>query len=229
MNHRRIRLMALTLVATGTALLVACNDEPAAESSSSTTEQPATTAEVSTSNSTTTSSPPETTTTASTGAPTTSAPTTTPPMTQPTIASDDWPAILTELSRRRVSLYAAPDLTRIGEYCMPATECAAQLEAQLGDYIARGEHVEGQRPFTVVAVENVLQGDPSPAGTLVDVVFIVGPTALPAARIVDTNGNVIDELSISTTNTRGVFTLVEWNDPSLPYRLVRAEDLGPVG
>ena len=230
MNHRRIRLMSLTLAAIGIAVLAGCNDdEPAADSSSSTTEQAPTTTDISTTSSPATSAPPETTTTPATVAPTTAATTTPPPTTQPNIAPGDWEAILDELSRRRVSLYAAPDLARIGEYCMPATECAAQLEAQLGDYIARGEHIEGQQPFTVVAVENVLQGDPSPAGTLVDVVFVVGPTALPPARIVDANGNVVDELSVTTTNTRGVFTLVEWNDPALPYRLVRAEDLGPAG
>ena len=39
-----------------------------------------------------------------------------------------------------------------------------QLEAQLGDAIAKGQHIEGQQPFTIVAVENVLEGEPSPRG-----------------------------------------------------------------
>ena len=143
------------------------------------------------------------------------------------MAPDDWPAILTELSRRRVALYAAPDLSRIGEYCVPTSDCARQLEAQLGDAIAKGQHIEGQQPFTIVAVENVLEGEPSPLGTLTDVELVVGPTATPPPRIVDANGNTVEVLTGSTTNTRGVYTLAKWDDPVLPWRVFSVRTLGP--
>jgi hypothetical protein len=218
MNRRLTAILLAVAV-----LAVGCSDDDTADPSTaataatapSTTEAPTTTAAPTTS---TTEAPPTTT-----APPSTASPASTPA----TIAADDWPAILTELSRRQVALYAAPDLSRIGEYCMPATDCARQLEAQLGDYIARGEHVEGQQPFTVVAVEKVLEGEPSPLGAITDVVFVVGPTALPAARIVDANGNVVDTLSTTTTNTRGRFLLAKWDDAALPWRLVMAESLGP--
>ena len=144
---------------------------------------------------------------------TTSPPTTTtshhdhdapPPTTPTTIAPDDWPAILEELSRRRVALYAAPDLARIGEYCVPDTDCAGQLAGP-----ARRLHRRGAAHRRAAAVRRRrdregARGEPSPAGELVTIVFVVGPTALPPARIVDANGNVVDELSVTTTNTRGL-------------------------
>jgi hypothetical protein len=151
-----------------------------------------------------------------------------PPTTPSTITPGDWPAILTELSRRRVALYAAPDLARIGEYCMPATNCADNLQAQLGDFINRGEHIEGQQPFTIIDVEKVLDGQPGPGGAVTDVVFVVGPTATPAPRIVNSNGEVVEELAGSTTNTRVLFTLVAWEDPVLPWRVVKTETLGGI-
>lgn len=212
-------IVALSLVAAG------CNDdEPSADPTTEGTlsTSPPSTEAVTTEPSTTTSTTTTTTTAVPTTPPPTAGPTTVPP-----IAEDDWPAILNELSRRRVALYAAPDLTRIGEYCMPATDCAASLEAQLGDYIARGEHIEGQKPFTIVEILDVSVGVPSPAGTLAEILFVVAPTSPPPARIVDAANNVVDELSLTTTPTKGRFTLAKWDDPALPWRLVLAEDLGP--
>jgi hypothetical protein len=216
MNRRLTAILLAVAV-----LAVGCSDDDTADPSTLAT---ATTAPTTTGVSTTTAEP-----TSTTEAPaTTSPPSTSTASTVPTtIAADDWPAILTELSRRRVALYAAPDVSRIGEYCVPTSDCARQLEAQLGDYIARGEHIEGQQPFSVVSVEKVLEGEPSPYGTLTDLVFIVGPTALPPARIVDANGNVVDTLSVTTTNTRGHFVLAKSADPALPWRVFMAEDLGP--
>jgi hypothetical protein len=212
----------LTAILLSVAMLaVACSDDDAGDPS---TTAPATTSPTTTEAPITTLEP----TTSTTESPTSTAPpsTTTPPTSPTTIAVDDWPAILTELSRRRVTLYAAPDLSRIGEYCVPSTECAAQLEAQLGDAIARGQHIEGQQPFTVVAIEKVLEGEASPFAALTDVVFVVGPTASPPPRIVDSNGSVVEELTGSTTNTRVIFTVAKWDDSALPWRVVRTETLG---
>jgi hypothetical protein len=216
---------ALTVAAATTLLTIsACNngDDDSADTASSTSP-----AESSTE---TTSTIPPTTTSSSTSTSSTSTSTTatsaTPP---PTIAEGDWEAILEELARRRVALYAAPDLARIGDYCAPGSECAASLETQLGDAISKGQHIEGQRPFDVIAIEQALVGEQDPgAPPVASVIFVVAPTTPPPARLVDAAGNVVDELALTTTNTRGAFTLVSWDsDPTLPWRVVLAEDLGP--
>ena len=183
---------------------------------------------VSTTSSPATTAPPETTTTPATVAPTTAATTTPPPTTPPTIAPDDWEAILEELGRRRVALYAAPDLARIGEYCAPGTDCATRLETQLGDAIARGQHIEGQQPFDVIAIEQALVSEPSPAARVANVIFVIAPETPPPARLVDAAGNVVDEFELNTTESRVAFTLASWeSDPSLPWRVVQAETLRP--
>ena len=98
---------------------------------------------------------------------------------------------------------------------MPATNCDDNLQAQLGDFIDRGEHIEGQQPFTVIDVEKVLDGQPGPGGAVTDVVFVVGPTASRPLESSTRNGEVVEELAGSTTNTRVLFTLVAWKDPAL--------------
>ena len=231
MNHRRIRLVSLTLAAIGTAVLAGCNDEPSADSSSSTTEQTPTTTEVSTTSSPATTAPPETTTTPATVAPTTAATTTPPPTTPPTIAPDDWEAILEELGRRRVALYAAPDLARIGEYCAPGTDCATLLETQLGDAIARGHHIEGQQPFDVIAIEQALVSEePSPAAARRQR-HLRHRSRNAAPRSAGRRRRQRRRRASSSTppSHGGPSRWRSWeSDPSLPWRVVQAEDL-PTG
>jgi hypothetical protein len=60
-------------------------------------------------------------------------------------------------------------------------------------------------------------------------VFVVAPETPPPARLVDAAGNVVDEFELSTSQTRGAYTLVSWeSDPALPWRVVLAENLGEV-
>jgi hypothetical protein len=227
MRPSRVRYAPVVAVAVLAISTAACSDDDDPTVAASTSTAVVTTEAVETTLGATTSTAPPTTTPPST-APTPTVPATSAPATTPlSIAPGDWAAILTELSRRRVALYAAPDLSRIGEYCMPATNCADNLQAQFGDMINRGEHVEGQQPFTVINVEKVLEGQPGPGGAVTQVVFTIGPTASPAPRIVNSNGDVDEVLTGPTTNTRGVFTLARWDaDPALPWRVVLAEDLG---
>ena len=59
------------------------------------------------------------------------------------------------------------------------------LEAQLGDAIARGQHIEGQQPFTSSRSSRRSVGEPTPARQPADVVFIIAPNepaAGPACR-----------------------------------------------
>ena len=222
MTSRRKRAAVIIVSLT---LLAACSDDDNADPPSTSAQQTVT------ESTPTTNAPPTTaSTTTTTEAPTTtSAPTTPPTTTQTTIAPDDWEGILEALSARRVALYAAPDLSRVNEYCAPESDCASRLETQLGDAIAKGQHVEGQRPFDVVEVVQASVGEQEPgAPAIAGILFIVAPTTPPPPRLVDANGNVVEELSLTTTPTRGRFTLVAWEDPTLPWRVVLAEDLGPV-
>ena len=133
----------------------------------------------------------------------------------------------TELSRRRVALYAAPDLARIGEYCMPATDCADQLQAQLGDAIARGEHIEGQQPFDVIAIERCSMARPSP-GRRRHRRRIRRRSRPPPARSDRRRRRQRRRraVELDTTNTRVLSRSPVGVDPSLPWRVVQAETLG---
>jgi hypothetical protein len=111
---------------------------------------------------------------------------------------------------------------------MPSTECARSLETQLGDAIAKGQHIEGQRPFDVVEIVQASFDGRTPAdSTVAQILFIIAPESPPPAQLVDDAGNVIDELSLTTTRMRGRFTLAKWDDPVLPWRVVQIENLGP--
>ena len=226
MSFHRVRLAAVVATVVLAVCAAGCSDDddPSGAPSTSTVT---TTEVVETTVATTTSTAPPTTPPPPSTAPTTTVPMTSPPSTTPpTIAPDDWPAILTELSRRQVALYAAPDLSRIGEYCAPGTDCATRLETQLSDAIARGLHVEGQQPFDVIAIEQATVSDPSPAARVANIIFVIAPETPPPARLVDAAGNVVDEFELNTTESRGSFTLASWeSDPSLPWRVVQAETL----
>lgn len=218
----------------GAAILAAsCSDDTSTTTSSTAVTIAGSPATTTTAVTTTSATIAATTTTAST----TSNPTTTsvaidtaPTSTAVTpIAPDDWKAVLEELARRRVALYAAPDLSQIDGYCASGSDCASGLETQLADAIAKGQHVEGQHPFEVLEVSDASVTDAGGGGQRVaTVTFIAGPDSPPAARLVDDAGNVIDTLSVTTTESRGRFTLVAVDDPILPWRVLLAEDVGPV-
>ena len=214
-------------VAVATLLLIAAcsGDDDSADPVNSTT--PVASSTETTNTIATTTQPSSSTTSTPT---TTAAPPTSPPTAPPTtIAEGDWEAILEELARRRVALYAAPDVSRIGEYCAPDTDCAARLETQLSDAVAKRQHIEGQQPFDVIAIEQALVSEPSPAARVANMVFVIAPETPPPARLVDAAGNVVDEFVLNTSKSRVAFTLASWeSDPALPWRVVLAETLGSV-
>lgn len=220
--------LLLCLVAT-----VSCSSGSSSSTTASTAPSTTTTVASTTASSTTTT---DLATTTSAGTTTSTSTTTIAVDTAPTstvatpIAADDWKAVLEELDRRVVSLYAQPDLARIGDYCATGSDCASGLESQLSDAIAKGEHVEGQHSFEVTEVTNATVGDPTPTGQRIATVeFVIAPDSPPPARLVDAQGNLVDTLSVTTTPSRGRFTLVSVDDPILPWRLLLAESLGPAG
>ena len=80
------------------------------------------------------------------------------------IAADDWEAILEELSRRRVVAVrgAGPVADRRVLHAGRPT-APPQLETQLGDAIAKGQHIEGQQPSTSSRSCRRSIGEPTPA------------------------------------------------------------------
>jgi hypothetical protein len=149
----------------------------------------------------------------------------TTPTVPTSIAADDCNEILEELNRRAESLYAAPDLSRVRDYCVPRSESARGIETQLGDYINRGEHIEGQKPFEVL---EIIDAATTEDGRAAEVMFVVAPDTGPAARIVNAAGDIVDTLSMTTTKSKGEFTLAWVGDPVLPWRVEHIENLGPV-
>ena len=67
------------------------------------------------------------------------------------------------LARRRVALYAAPDLSRIGEYCVPQATAPPARDSARRLPSHRGQHVEGQQPFDVVEIVQASVGEHGPA------------------------------------------------------------------
>ena len=86
---------------------------------------------------------------------------------RPADRARDWPAILAEdwHADSRPVRGARPG-SRSSEYCVPATDCARRSsKLSSADTIAKGQHVEGQQPFTVVASQtcaNSYEGASSP-------------------------------------------------------------------
>lgn len=184
------------------------------------------------STSTTTSSTSSTTT--STGAPTTtgssstvtSSPAPTSASTSVPVPSGDFRVIVEDLGRRRQSLYAQPDVTRIGEVCADDSQCFEQLNVQLGDLATKGWKVVEADPFTVLdARVEKFDGDTLEASLLVTVVAIVERPE-NGGRIVDAGGTTVANVEAETAvgfNSEGRYILARVGPANDPWRLVSQE------
>ena len=181
------------------------------------------------------------TTTSSTSITTTStrAPTTTsssPPVTSssgPTSASTsvplpsgDFRVIVEDLGRRRQSLYAQPDVARIGEVCADDSQCFEQLNVQLGDLATKGWKVVEADPFTVLdARVEKFDGDTIETSLLVTIVAVVERPA-NGGRIVDAGGNTVANVEAETAvgfNSEGRYILARVGPAEDPWRLASQE------
>ena len=224
MNHRPI-LLAVLLT------LTACSsDNP--KTAPSTTTSPAT------AESTKTTSAPSTTTTStttvdastSTSATATTEPVTTDPST--TIAGEvNWLTVLQTLGQRRQDLYAAPEVSRIPEVCGDQSQCADQLNVQLGDLAKKGWRVAGADRYVVLdARVEKFDGGTLDTSLLVTVVVVIRRPA-NAGTIVDSSGSLIADVQAQTTpghNARGRFLLARVGPADDPWRLVSQDTLPEV-
>jgi hypothetical protein len=161
---------------------------------------------------------------------TTTAPVATAPPAE--VALDDFEFIIEELSRRRVAMYAAPNLDLIAGICVPGSECDALYQAQIGEQIDLGERTVGEPSADVTEFEIIgFNGPTLEESRGVVVRYVSAPLGTDLGAIVDRDGNVVIELSVENPDKagRGEVTLFRSDDdPSLPWRIFNQKSLGPV-
>ena len=175
----------------------------------------------------------------SSSAPTTTVPTTstavepssTVPVVEGTVelALDDFESILEELSRRKVALYAAPNLDSIAQVCSPDSECADQYSAQLTDAISKGYRTVGGLPVDVLSFEVLgFDGTSLEESSAVTIDYVVAPLPEEQGQVVDAAGAVVFTLvSPGEGPQRARVVLVRSDDGALPWRIATEQSLGP--
>lgn len=236
MNHRPIVLAILLTVA-------ACSSEGSANDS----QPPTTTAASSTSPTTTAASTTATTTAASALTSTSTSapiPSTTIPVTEPATTDQstvvatttsggpiDWISVIQTLGQRRQDLYAGPDVTLIPEVCGDQSQCADQLNTQIGDLATKGWKVVGADPYVVLdASIEKFDGDTLEDSLLITVVAVIQRPA-EAGTIVDSAGSIVADVQAQTTvgnNARGRFLLARVGPSEDPWRIVSQDTLPEV-
>ena len=161
---------------------------------------------------------------------TTIGPATTDPTT--TVAGAiDWLNVVQTLGQRRQDLYANPGISRIPEVCGDKSQCADQLNVQIGDLANKGWRVTGADPYIVVeATVEKFDGDSLDTSLLVTVVAVIQRPA-QAGTIVDSSGAVVAAVEAQTTpghNAHGRFLLARVGPADDPWRLVSQDTLPEV-
>jgi hypothetical protein len=218
----KLRSTLLALVLFGGA--AACSDDHG-QTSTSTTDTVATTSTTDTTPTTATTAVPSTTNPDSTSEPTSTGPTT-------TVAGDaDWLAVVQTLGQRRQDLYANPDVSRIAEVCADKSQCADQLNVQIGDLASKGWRVKDADPFVPLnARVEKFDGSTVDTSLLVSVIVVI-ERANNAGTIVDASGAVVAPVEPSTSpghNAQGRFTLGRVGPAEDPWRLVSQDTLPEV-
>jgi hypothetical protein len=246
MNHRHTLLTAILLTVTACTNDNATNPTPPTNEAATTPATPTTTAAgpnvtstTASATSTTTPTPTASSTTAGTTSPTTS-PGTTPPTTNPpiptvsttTIAGPvDWTAVIQTLGQRRQNLYATPDLSRIPEVCGDQSQCANQLNTQIGDLATKGWKVVDADPYTVLdAHVEKFDGDTLETSLLVTVIAVV-KRPVSAGQIVDSTGATVASVVAETPvgrNTENRTILARTGPDIDPWRIVSQQRLREV-
>lgn len=209
------------------AALAGCSGDDGDATPSTSTTIPSTST---TSSATTTST---TRSTTSTIAPTTTDTGTVSSSSAPTTASTSVPTpsgdfrlIIEDLGRRRQSLYAQPDVARIGEVCADDSQCFEQLDVQLGDLATKGWKVVDADPFTVLdARVEKFDGDTIDTSLLVTVVAVVERPE-NGGRIVDAGGAAVASVDAETEvgfNSEGRYILARVGPAEDPWRLASQE------
>jgi hypothetical protein len=243
MNHRHTLLTAILLTVTACTNDNATNPTPPTNEAATTPATPTTTAAgpnvtstTASATSTTTPTPTASSTTAGTTSPTTSpGPTTNPPI--PTVSTTtiagpvDWTAVIQTLGQRRQNLYATPDLSRIPEVCGDQSQCANQLNTQIGDLATKGWKVVDADPYTVLdAHVEKFDGDTLETSLLVTVIAVVKrPDS--AGQIVDSTGATVASVVAETPvgrNTENRTILARTGPDSDPWRIVSQQRLREV-
>jgi hypothetical protein len=207
------------------AVLAGCSGDDDGNATPSTSSAiPSTSTTTSSTSSTTTSTIAPTNTNTSSTVTSSSAPTTA--STSVPAPSGDFRAVIENLGRRRQSLYAQPDVARIGEVCADDSQCFEQLNVQLGDLATKGWKVVEADPFTVLdARVEKFDGDTLETSLLVTVVAVVERPE-NGGRIVDAGGTTIANVEAETEvgfNSEGRYILARVGPADDPWRLASQE------
>lgn len=206
-------------------VLAGCSSDDSGDATPSTSSAipSASTATTSTSSTTTSTIAPTTTNTSST---VTSSSARTTASTSVPAPSGDFRAIVEDLGRRRQSLYAEPDVARIGEVCADDSQCFEQLNVQLGDLATKGWKVVEADPFIVLdARVEKFDGDTLETSLLVTVVAVVERPE-NGGRIVDAGGATVANVEAETEvgfNSEGRYILARVGPGDDPWRLASQE------
>lgn len=144
---------------------------------------------------------------------------------------DDWLGVVQTLGQRRQDIYGAPDLSSIPAVCGDQSQCAEQLNVQIGDLANKGWKVIGADPYVVLGANvEKFDGDSIETSLLVTVVAVIQRPA-EAGTIVDSSGAVIADVQAQTTpghNSKGRFLLARVGPVDDPWRLVSQDTLPEV-
>jgi hypothetical protein len=143
----------------------------------------------------------------------------------------DWTSVIQTLGQRRQDLYATPDLSRIPEVCGDQSQCANQLNTQIGDLATKGWKVVDADPYTVLdAHVEKFDGDTLETSLLVTVIAVVKrPDS--AGQIVDSTGATVASVVAETPvgrNTENRTILARTGPDSDPWRIVSQQRLREV-
>ena len=126
---------------------------------------------------------------------------------------------------------AAPDTSRIPTVCGDQSQCADQLNVQIGDLANKGWKVNGADPYVVLsATVEKFDGADLETSLLVTVVAVIQRPA-EAGTIVDSSGAVVADVEAQTTpghNAQGRFLLARVGPAEDPWRLVSQDTLPEV-
>lgn len=230
---RRLRTDALISRAAILALaLTACTSDDTSDQSATTTTKPttsvATTAEPTASAPHPATSAPPATTKATTSSTTTEVPGTTPQTSTTVAGAPDWVAIITALSTTLNEIQAAPDVSRVTEYCIIDTACYATHSAAIQQLVDNGWRTVDRPVYPVLSAELASTVDDQPVETSPFVVIraTVEITDPGEARIVDSAGDLVYRLTPEEEpGTQGVSLWTLARADTGEWRVIDVENL----
>lgn len=113
----------------------------------------------------------------------------------------DWLPVLQDIYDRRFALFVSPDPALVATVTLPGSEAYDRLIVEVEELVQRGWHFEGEPAGQVVAAREEYVDDPS-APTVVTLTITLEPTGSGEGRMVDANGQVVQEVALDPSVDR---------------------------